>query len=227
MQDDERREAVSPLNDIPPVIWALVAPMALLEIYLSVSEALGMNNGLRQALWLKLGFFPEALRAGWEQGYVAPHDWLRTISYPLIHGSFSHVLFVAVITLAMGKFIGEVFRWWAVLAVVLAATAAGALVSALLPFVKLGVLGGYPPVYGLIGAFTYVLWVGARVTGANPARAFSMIAFLLGAQLVFGLAFGGGTDWVADIAGFVAGFAVSVAVSPAGWAKLAAMLRGR
>ena len=227
MQDDERREAVSPLNDIPPVIWALVAPMALLEIYLSVSEALGMNIGLRQALWLQLAFFPEALRAGLEQGYVAPHDWLRMISYPLIHGSFSHVLFVAVITLAMGKFIGEVFRWWAVLAVVLAATAAGALVSALLPFVKLGVFGGYPPVYGLIGAFTYVLWVGARVTGANPARAFSMIAFLLGAQLVFGLAFGGGTDWVADIAGFVAGFAVSVAVNPAGWAKIVAVLRGR
>lgn len=227
MDEDERgQQAIAPLNPIPLVIWAIVLPMAALEAWLSFAEATG-QLGLRQDLWLRLAFFPEALRALWAEGYVPPREWLRLVSFSFIHAGFTHLLFVAVILLALGKFVGEVFRWWAVLAVFAVSAAAGAVVSALLPFVTQAVFGGYPGVYGLIGAFTYVLLVGARVTGAHPARAFSMIAFLLGAQLVFGLAFGGGTDWVADIGGFVAGFALSFAVSPVGWARLVARLRGR
>lgn len=230
LQDnEERREAIAPLNPVPWIIWVLALPMVALELYLTATETLHVSGseGLRQALWMKLAFFPEALRAGWAEGYIPPQEWLRLISYPLIHGSFTHVLFVGVILLALGKFVGETFQWWAVLAVVLVSSAAGAVVSALVPFVKLAVFGGYPPVYGLIGAFTFVLWVGAKVTGANQARAFSMIGFLMAAQIVFGLAFGGGTDWVADIAGFAAGFLLSFAVNPAGWAKVVSIVRGR
>ena len=227
--DGDRRPPVAPLNPVPWIIWALALPMLGIEVYLSATEALGIagTTGLRQSLWLKMAFFPEALRAAWAEGYLPPRDALRLVSYPFVHGSLTHVVFVVVILLALGKFVGEVFRWGAVLAVFLAASVAGAVVSALVPFVTLAVFGGYAPVYGLIGAFTFVLWVGAKVTGANPARAFSMIGLLLGVQLIFGLAFGGGTDWVADLAGFAAGFAVSFAVNPAGWRKLVGWLRGR
>ncbi len=227
--DQQRTVAEAPLNPIPWIIWALALPMLGLEVYLSATEALGIagTEGLRQALWLKMAFFPDALREAWATGYLPPRDALRLVSYPFIHGSLTHVVFVVVILLALGKFVGEVFRWGAVLAVFLTASVAGAVVSALVPFVKLAVFGGYAPVYGLIGAFTFVLWVGAKVTGANPARAFTMIGFLLGGQLVFGLAFGGGTEWVGDLAGFAAGFLVSFAVNPAGWQKVVGWLRGR
>lgn len=229
MDEREKAMAIAPVNPVPWIIWVLVAPMVLLELYLTATETFTVagTEGLRQRLWLQLAFFPDPLRAMWASGYVPPREWLRLISYPLIHGNFTHVLFVVVILLALGKFVGELFRWWAVLAVVLAGSVAGAAVSTLVPFVKTGVFGGYPPVYALIGAFTFVLWVGARVTGANQARAFTMIGFLLGIQVVFGVAFGGGTDWVADVGGFVAGFALSFAVNPAGWQKVKAALRGR
>ncbi len=228
-EDEHRSAAIAPLNPVPLVIWALAVPMAGLELYLSAMERFGGVGavGLRQKLWQQMAFFPDALRASWAEGYLPPREMLRLVSYPFIHGSFTHVLFVVVILLALGKFVGEVFRWWAVLAVFVAASVAGAIGSALVPFVKLAVFGGYAPVYGLIGAFTFVLWVGAKTTGRNPARAFSMIGGLLAVQLVFGLAYGGGTDWVADIAGFAVGFVVSFAVNPAGWAKLVAALRGR
>jgi membrane associated rhomboid family serine protease len=56
-------------------------------------------------------------------------------------------------------------------------------------------------------------------------RAFTLIAFLMGIQLVFGILFGGSPDWIADLAGFVFGFALSFAVSPGGFARLREKLR--
>ena len=49
----------------------------------------------------------------------------------------------------------------------------------------------------------------------------------MGIQLVFGLLFGGGQDWVADLAGFVAGFGLSFLVSPGGRARVVDRLRQR
>lgn len=86
---------------------------------------------------------------------------------------------------------------------------------------------GYPAVYGLIGAFTFLLWVRLAGTGTNQYRAFTLIGFLLGIQLVFGLLFGGGNDWVADVAGFATGFGLSFFVSPGGWGRVRAKLRHR
>ena len=42
---------------------------------------------------------------------------IRYITYPFVHASFTHAAFAGVILLAMGKFVGEVFRQWAVAAV--------------------------------------------------------------------------------------------------------------
>jgi len=87
--------------------------------------------------------------------------------------------------------------------------------------------GGYPAVFGLIGGFTFLLWVNLAAVGANKFRAFTLIGFLLGFQLLFGLLFGGGYEWVADVAGFVTGFALSFVVSPGGWARVLAKIRQR
>lgn len=230
-EDDRRAPAEAPLNPIPWIIWLLALPLTALEIWLSATEVSALGGagaeGLRQRMLLEMAFIPDVLRAAWAEGYVAPEVWLRTLSYPVIHANFSHMMFVMVILLALGKFVGEAFRWWAVLVVVVAATFAGAVAAAMVPFVKYAIYGGYPPVYGLIGAFTFVLWQRARAGGQSQMRAFSLIGFLLGVQVVYGLAFGGGTEWVADLAGFATGFVVSVAVNPAGWAALVAGLRGR
>ena len=78
---------------------------------------------------------------------------------------------------------------------------------------------------GLIGGFTYLLWLRLGQLGAQQVRAFSLIGMLLGVQLVFGLIFGGSLDWVADLAGFVTGFLLSIVLVPGGWARLLARLR--
>ena len=49
---------------------------------------------------------------------------------------------------------------------------AGALAYTLVPGLQTPLIGGYPPVYGLIGAFTFLLWVNLAAVGANKYRAF-------------------------------------------------------
>ena len=88
-------------------------------------------------------------------------------------------------------------------------------------------IGAYPGIYGLIGAFTFLIWTKLALVGANRLRAFSLIGMLLAIQLVFGLLFGGGWDWVAEVTGFATGFLLSFVVSPEGFRRVVAILRQR
>jgi membrane associated rhomboid family serine protease len=175
----------------------------------------------------RFAFYPGPMRQMIDQWTFPPDQLTRIVTYPVIHVSFTHALFVIVILLAIGKMVGEVFRWWAVLVVFFGAAIAGALAYTLIPGLRAPLIGGYPPVYGLIGGFTFLLWVNLAAVGANKYRAFSMIGFLLGIQLVFGLIFGGGWEWVADLSGFLAGFFLSFVVSPGGWERARDKLRHR
>ena len=103
----------------------------------------------------------------------------------------------------------------------------GALAYALLTGDPRPLVGGYPSVYGLIGAYTFILWASYGASGESQYRAFTLIGFLLGIQLIFGLLFGSGNDWVAEIAGFAFGFMISPLLARGGVRRLFAMLRQR
>jgi membrane associated rhomboid family serine protease len=166
-----------------------------------------------------LTWMVETGRWPWEQA-------VRIVTYPFVHGSLTHAVFAVVLLLALGKMVGEVFRWWGVLAVFFGAAVTGAVVY-WAAGVEAALFGGYPPVYGLIGAFTFLMWVRLAAAGANRLRAFTLIGALLAIQFVFGVLFGGGSEWIADIAGFAAGFALSFVVVPGGLARVLARLRQR
>ena len=97
----------------------------------------------------------------------------------------------------------------------------------LIPDLRTPLIGAYPAVYGLIGAFTFMIFTNLARVGANKFRAFSLIGALLFFQLVFGVLFGAGWDWVADVAGFAAGFLLSFVVSPGGFQRVMDQLRQR
>ncbi len=93
--------------------------------------------------------------------------------------------------------------------------------------VKQPLAGAWVPIYGLIGAFTWILWDRLRGAGRQRLRAFSMIGMLLAFQVIFGVLFGTGWDWVAELPAFASGFALSFLVAPGGPAKLRTLLRQR
>jgi membrane associated rhomboid family serine protease len=221
----------APLNPLPMVVWILALPMIAMEIVVSLGGA-GLVGGPEAVGWRldaleRFAYSPDLMRAMVEARQFPPEALMRLVTYPFVHVSVTHAVFVIVILLALGKMVGEVFRAWAVLAVFFAAAVVGALVYTLVPGMRAPLIGGYPPVYGLIGAFTFLLWVRLAGTGVNQYRAFTLIGLLLSIQLLFGLLFGGGSEWIADLAGFATGFLLSFVVSPGGLARVRARLRER
>jgi len=218
-----------PFNPLPPVVWALALPMIALEIVLQMGEA-GIAGGPEAVGWrieaiTKLAFVSDLWREMWQLGNFPAEHLVRLVAYPFVHGSLTHAAFAVVILLALGKFVGEVLRFWAVLLVFFGAAIGGALAYGFLT-TPMPLFGAYAGDYGLVGAFTYLMWL--RLAGSGKEyQAFSMIGLLLGTRLIFGALFGGGVDWVADLAGFVAGFALSVLVMPGGIPRLLGHLRQR
>lgn len=218
-----------PVNPLPRVVIALFAVVMGIEALFSLGaqgiiggpQAIGWRLGAIQGYTFSAEIFQWMLANGrWPGEHLA-----RFVTYPFIHGNFTHALFAGVMLLALGKFVGEVFRGWAVLAVFFGASIGGAAVYGLLAASPIPLLGAFPGVYGLIGAFTYLLWLRLGQEGGPQIRAFTLIAFLMGIQLVFGILFGGSRDWIADLSGFVFGFGLSFVVSPGGFARLREKLR--
>ncbi len=226
-----------PFNAISPVVLALAAVMVAVELVFMLGSA-GLIGGRAAIGWRVAaiqdwGFSPLV----WEQvmtfGNASPHLLARLVTYPFIHNSFTHVLFAVAMLLALGKFVGDVFRPWAVLVVFLGGVLAGAVVFALIMPPQRFLFGAYPGVYALIGAFTWILWAGLGARGLNRLAAFRLIGFLLVLQLAFvaigPLIGGSGVDlgFLAELASFAVGFALSVVVSPGGFRALQARLRAR
>ena len=220
-----------PMNPLPPVVSALALLIFAVEVTLAAAGRgfVGGAGGVgwRQAALQDYAFFGEILDVMIARGSWPPEHVMRLFTYPFVHYGFTHALFVLVFLLALGKMVGEVLGTFAVLAVFFGSAVAGALAYALLLDDPMPLAGGFPAVYGLIGAFTFILWVNLGRTGGPRHRAFTLIAFLLGIQLVFGLLFGATNEWVAEVAGFATGFGLCFVVSPGGWARLRERLRRR
>ena len=220
-----------PLNPLPPAVWFLVTPMIALELLfnLGANRLMGGPNaiGWRARAIEDFGIWP----AYWRQQSAAGAFDLellgRFFTYPFLHINPTHAIFAIVILLALGKYVGEVFHSAKTLAVFFISGAAGALAYVSLPWIEPPLYGAYPGDYGLIGAFTYIMWAEARLRGGNRYRAFGLIGMLLAIQIFFGLLEGQFANVAADLSGFVTGFALSFLLRPGGWARLLAKLRQR
>lgn len=222
----------NPFNSLPPVVVALVAVIFGIEVVLDLSRS-GLIGGTRGGADWRIfaiqdyAFSAEIFQWMMETSRWPPEHLRRFVTYLFIHGSFTHMVMVCVFVLALGKMVGETFRQWTVLVIFLAAGVAGALAYGLLLETGQPLYGGYPGAYGLIGAFTFILWVGYGRAGQNQLQAFRLIGFLMAIQLVFGLIFGANKDWVAELAGFATGFVLSVVLQPGGWSALLRTMRQR
>lgn len=227
---------VSPLNPLPVVLWALCLPAIAGEIVFLLGQT-GLVGGaqgvgLRLSAMQMTAFAPEMIQRMWQVGAIDWDQAYRILSYSFVNSSLTHALFVVVFTLALGNMIAREFRPWAVVALFLGSAAGGALIYTAMISVLPGrpgpLIGGYPAVYGLVGAFTFLLWTRLGAVHANRLRAFTLIGMLLAFQLVFGIVFGGaGFGWIAEIAGFVVGFGLSFVLVDGGVSRVLRQIRAR
>ncbi|WP_170467066.1 rhomboid family intramembrane serine protease [Ruegeria arenilitoris] len=217
------------VNPLPPVVVALVVFIMGIELAFTLGSR-GIVGGPSAVGWRlealqSYAFSPDIFHWMIENGRWPFEHLIRFVTYPFVSGSFTQAIFVSVFVLAMGKMVAEVFGGVQMLIIFVLSGVGGALVYALLLNPQYPLVGGFPPVYGLIGAFTWLLWRKLSLVGENQSRAFSLIAVLMGIQLVFGLLFGGTSDWVADLGGFATGFGLSFFLSPGGWTRIVGRIR--
>ena len=223
-------ENISPVNPLPPVIVALFLLMMGIEATFQLG-ARGLAGGAAGIGWRSsaiqtYGFNADIMAWMVQNGQYPREHLMRFVSYTFVHGTFTHALFAGAMLLALGKFVGEVFSQWATLLLFVMSSIAGAAIYGLMagqgqPWL----VGAFPGVYGLIGGFTYLMWLRLGQMGAQQARAFSLIGVLMALQLIFGVLFGSNGEWLADVGGFAFGFALSFFLAPGGWAKIRERIR--
>ncbi len=223
------RPGESPVNDLPPVVLLLFLAIAGIEAVLSLAGE-GLVGGPAGVGWRlmaieRVAVSPAVLDAALQGGQGGL--WLRFLLYPFVHGDVIHALFAGALLLALGKFVAEGMGQVRALLVFAAASVGGGLAFALLLDGVQPLYGAYPPVYGLIGAFTYLLWLRLGRAGESRLQAFRLIGALLAIQVLFAAIFGTGPQWIGDLGGFVTGGLATVLVAPGGLAALRARLRAR
>jgi membrane associated rhomboid family serine protease len=221
----------SPFNTLPPVIVALFLVMMGIELVFSLG-ARGLVGGPEAVGWRLEAVQTYAFSAPIFQWMLQNGQWptehmLRFVSYAFVHGTFMHALFAGVMLLALGNMVGRIFSQVNTLLVFLLGVIGGALIYGLVVDSQVPLVGAFPGVYALIGAYSFILWVHAGHTGASQLQAFRLIGVLMALQLFFGAVFDGPPDWIADGTGFVIGFVASFVLSPGGWQRLRDKMRHR
>ena len=218
-------------NALPPAVVALAFAIFAVEVLFTLA-ARGIIGGAEAIGWRVQAIQDFAFSAPLLSWQIETGNWSlehlkRFVTYPFIHLGFTHSAFVIVFLLALGKLVGEVFGNLAVLILFFACGIFGALVYAGLVGDDRYLVGGFPSVYGLIGAYTFLLWVRYKAAGENEWQAFSLIGFLMGLQLFFGIFFEVGWDWVAEVAGFVFGFVLTPMLVPGAFRRMLERMRHR
>jgi len=221
----------SPFNALPPLVIALAIAILGIEAVFQLANY-GIIGGPRGVGWRvaaieQFGFSPAVLDRVLVSGDYSFEMLRRFVTYSFIQVQLVQVAFCTALVLALGKFTAEYYGSLKVLFLYLATSIVGAVVFGLIVDSRYPLVGAFTPVYGLIGAYTYALWLRLGEAGQNQIMAFRLIGFLLMIQLIFGLVFGGNNQWISELTGFFTGFLLSIILAPGGWASLVRRLRQR
>jgi membrane associated rhomboid family serine protease len=215
---DERDPNALPINPMSPVVAIMAIIIIGTEVMLQAAEhgliggpqAIGWRVGLIQ----NYGFFNQVFQHMLESRHYDLDSLMRFVTYPVVHASMLQSLFGATLFVALGKKVAEEFGSLAVPLLSVCGTITGALAYGLLTSATQPLIGVYPAIYALMGAYSWILWLTFDRRGRAQFAAFRMVGFLIGMQLMWQVLVGGPMDWIAYLAGFVTGFALSFVVGP-------------
>lgn len=227
----EQDHAAPPINPLPGMLWLILLAVALPEALFTLG-GLGVIGGPEAAGWRleaaqRLGFSGAVLEWMIENGRYPADHLLRLAAYPFVQAGAVQAVFALVLIAALGKMVGERVAPLALLALFWLPALVGALVYGLALGEARLLIGALPGIFGLVGAFTWLLQHDLAAKGARRWPAFSIIAVLLVARLGIGLIAGLDNAWLAEIAGFAVGFGLTGLVTPGGWTRSLVGLRRR
>ena len=220
-----------PVNPLPPLVILVFVAMAGVEAGLSLGEAGIIGGpgavGWRLGLIRDYGFSGQIFDWMMANGRWPMNEVIRVITYPFIHLGFTHSLFAMVLVLALGKLVSEVLGSVTFLAIFVLSSVGAAALYAVLLNDPTWLVGAYPAAYGLIGGYSFVMWRSLAGTGMQQYRAFTLIALLMLIQLIWGIFFEVGLQWIAELIGFFIGFGICFLLAPGEWARIVEGIRRR
>lgn len=224
MTDDSAAAPI--LNPLPWAVWLLVLAITGVELVLWAG-AQGLVNWAGSAGWraqavAAFGVTPDL--QGWMVATrQTPPDYLaRYLGFGFVHLGPLQAGLVVVITAALGKYCAERLGSMRVLGVILLAQAAGAIAFGVIAPLGAWLIGGYPLIFALAGAYGALVWAGAE-TPRTQITAAGLVGVLLVGRLALAAFVGGGMDWVADIVACALGAVLALGLRPG----LRARLRSR
>ncbi len=218
-----------PVNPLPNVVILLCCLVGGVELVFQMAEAgfIGGQEGIgwRISAMQQYAFSDRLFDWMRVNGSYSGRNMLRFVTYSFLHQSLMHAVFALVFILALGKFVADILHPVAVLMIFFASAIIGAFVYSIVLDDPGALIGAYPAIYGLIGAYTWLRFSSLQDEGKSGFSAFNLIIFFTVIMLVYKLAFGGSNDWLAELVGFCVGFVLSVALGPNGMRRLQTVLK--
>jgi len=210
----------APFNPLPAPVAILALALGGIELLFFAAEQ-GLLGGQGGVGWRAAALQDYAFSDRYFEWMMQNGQWpldglIRFLTYPMVHFSFTATVFGVVFVLAIGKFVGEAMGGFAAVLIFFASSALAAGLYALVINDEFPLAGAMVGSYGLIGAFSYILATTLERMGENQLRAFQLVGFLMGIQLLFALLFGGPPQWIADLFGALIGFALAAMIRPGG-----------
>lgn len=218
-----------PFGPIPALIWLLAALIAGVEL-LFWAGAQGWIGGVDAAGWRLQAIQRHGMSRAVAEWMLInrqfPLDHLqRLLTYPVVQIGPLQAGLVTLALLALGRVVGEVLRSGRLLVTLGAATLGGALAFGAIPGTATVLIGGFPIMFGLLGAFAGLVVLGAFAVRIRRARALALIGVMLALRLALGLGVEQGVTWVADLTAFAVGAVAAVLARPGGLHALRARIR--
>ena len=228
MSDHQNTPIVNPM---PKSIFGLFMVIAAVEITFVLAQAqfiggttgIGWRSFAVSEYGLTSSLFPWMV----ENRYFPVEHLIRFLTYPFVHSGTMATAIACALFLGIGRMVGHVFSWWSVLVIFFGSAIFGGIAYSLFGPEGMWLFGSFPAVYGMIGAYTFMMWVTLRAEDGQSRQAFYLIAMLMGIQLVFEFLFSGQSEWIADLSGFLFGFFVCFLIAPGGFQRVVALVRRR
>ena len=215
-------------NSVPSIVFALFAIPVGVECWLTVGPFI--TGDLDPFTWRVEMVEQYAINSNltlWmlENNKYPSQYLVRFVSFSFVHGSMLNTAVACALLLAMGKIVGSVFSAMALLALFVVSAAVGAFIYSLAVLEGGWLFGSFTGIYGLVGAYTFIMWVTLRINNSPQGSAFHLIALLMVVQLIFSIIFKENDSWIADLMSFATGFLLSFLFFPGGLSNLIKLLR--
>ncbi len=225
---EEARLARYPINPLPPLIAVLACAIVGIELLFQLghyrivggASAFGWRiNALQD--W---AFQGSLLEYAYQTGRLGTEAAVRIFTYPFVNESFHPAFFGSVLLLALGTAVSKVYPGWAVVLVLVLSTVTGAVVFTIAEGGDRLLTGDFPAVYGLLGLYTWSLWINAEPGTSERWQAFRLVGLLTTLQLLALAIYGRGSNLLGELSCFVLGFVVAFVVGPGSRERLARWL---